>query len=146
VKGLRSHKNFVDRRLPGTWNRAIIPLKAPYPIPADCGETRGNEYRDRSKNYARWRMSSILTMMLVVWAVLTALLIILLIYRSTLSLHEEDQLFLDEAQQQMEQEQAEIQSRMNKTQWPMRVLSAASGMLILLIAGMWVWEGLSRVQ
>jgi len=91
-------------------------------------------------------MSSILTMMLVVWAVLTALLIILLIYRSTLSLHEEDQLFLDEAQQQMEQEQAEIQSRMNKTQWPMRVLSAASGMLILLIAGMWVWEGLSRVQ
>jgi Tfp pilus assembly protein PilN len=87
-----------------------------------------------------------LTMMLVVWAVLTALLIILLIYRSTLSMHEEDQLFLDESQKQMETEQAEIHSRMNRTQWPMRVLGAASGMLILLIAGLWVYEGLSRVQ
>lgn len=91
-------------------------------------------------------MSSMLTMMLVVWAVLTALLIILLIYRSTLSMHEEDQLFLDESQKQMETEQAEIHSRMNRTQWPMRVLGAASGMLILLIAGLWVYEGLSRVQ
>jgi Tfp pilus assembly protein PilN len=87
-----------------------------------------------------------LTMMLVVWAVLTALLIILLIYRSTLSMHEEDQLFLDESQKQMETEQAEIHSRMNRTQWPMRVLGAASAMLILLIAGLWVYEGLSRVQ
>jgi Tfp pilus assembly protein PilN len=87
-----------------------------------------------------------LTMMLVVWAVLTALLIILLIYRSTLSMHEEDQLFLDDAQKQMEQEQTEIHTRFNKTQVPMRVLSAASGGLILLIACMWVWEGLSRVQ
>jgi Tfp pilus assembly protein PilN len=85
-------------------------------------------------------------MMLVVWAVLTALLVILLIYRSTLSMHEEDQLFLDEAQKQMEQEQVEIHTRLSKTQVPMRVLSAASGMLILLIAGMGVWEGLSRVQ
>jgi Tfp pilus assembly protein PilN len=91
-------------------------------------------------------MSSTLTMLLVVWAVLTALLIILLIYRGTLSMHEEDQLFLDEAQQQMEKEQTEIHTRLNRTQWPMRILSAASGMLILLIAGMWVWEGLSRGQ
>ena len=91
-------------------------------------------------------MSSMLTMLLVVWAVLTALLIILLIYRSTLSMHEEDQLFLDESQKQMEQEQAEIHTRMNKTQWPMRILGASSGFLILLIACMWVWEGLSRVQ
>jgi Tfp pilus assembly protein PilN len=91
-------------------------------------------------------MSSTLTMLLVVWAVLTALLIILLIYRSTLSMHEEDQLFLDETQKQMEQEQAEIHTKMDKTQWPMRILGASSGFLILLIACMWVWEGLSRVQ
>ncbi len=91
-------------------------------------------------------MSSMLTMLLIVWAVLTALLVILLIYRSTLSMHEDDQLFLDDAQKQMEAEQAEIHTRITKTQWPMRILSAASGMLILLIAGMWVWEGLSRVQ
>jgi hypothetical protein len=87
-----------------------------------------------------------LTMLLVVWAVLTALLIILLIYRSTLSMHEEEQLYLDEAESHMAKEQEEIHARMGKMVWPVRVLGAASGMLILVIAGIWVWEGLSRVQ
>jgi cell division protein FtsL len=89
---------------------------------------------------------SVLTMLLIVWAVLTALLVILWIYRSTLSMHEEDQLYLDEAENHIAKEQEEIHARMDKTQWPMRLLSAASGMLILLIAGIWVWQGLSRVQ
>lgn len=91
-------------------------------------------------------MSSMLTMLLVVWAVLTALLIILLIYRSTLAMHEEDQIYLDDAESHMAKEQQEIHARINKTQWPMRVLGAASGMLILVIAGLWVWEGLSQVR
>ena len=30
----------------------------------------------------------------IIWAVITAVLVILLIYRSTLSMHEDDQLFL----------------------------------------------------
>lgn len=91
-------------------------------------------------------MSSMLTMLLVVWAVLTTLLVLLLIYRSTISMHEEDQLYLDEAEAHMQREQDEVHARLNKINVPMRVLSAASGMLILVIAGMWVWEGLSRVQ
>ncbi|HWR17911.1 MAG TPA: hypothetical protein VN577_23990 [Terriglobales bacterium] len=91
-------------------------------------------------------MSSMLTMLLVVWAVLTALLLILLIYRSTLSLHEEDQLYLDEAESHMAKEQEEIHARMDKTLMPMRILGAASGTLILVIAGMWVYEGLFKLQ
>ena len=91
-------------------------------------------------------MSSMLTMLLVVWAVLTALLIILLIYRSTLSMHEEDQLFLDEAEAHMAKEQEEIHVRMAKTTMPMRALSAASGALILVIAGMWIYGGLFGPQ
>jgi Tfp pilus assembly protein PilN len=91
-------------------------------------------------------MPSLFVMLLVVWAVLTTLLIILLIYRSTLSMHEEEQLFLDEAEAHMAREQEEIHARMARINMPMRVLGAASGMLILVIAGMWVWEGLSRVQ
>ena len=88
-------------------------------------------------------MPSMLTMLLVVWAVLTALLVILLIYRSTLTMHEEEQLFLDEAEAHMAREQEEIHARMAKTLLPMRVLGAASGALILVIAGMWVWQGLT---
>lgn len=91
-------------------------------------------------------MSSTLEMLLVVWGVLTALLLILLIYRSTLSMHEEEQLYLDEAEAHMRQEQEELHARMARTVLPMRLLGSASGLLILLIAGMWVYEGFSRTQ
>jgi Tfp pilus assembly protein PilN len=89
-------------------------------------------------------MPPVFLTLVVLWAVLTALLIVLLIYRSTLSMHEEEQLFLDEAEAHMAKEQEEIHARMNKIQTPMRVLGAASGTLILVIAGMWIYEGLTR--
>jgi len=91
-------------------------------------------------------MSSTLEMLLIVWGVLTALLLILLIYRSTLSIHEEDQLYLDEAEAHMQREQDEIHAKMDRIVMPLRVLGGASGLLILVIAGLWVYEGLSRVQ
>jgi len=91
-------------------------------------------------------MSSTLEMLLIVWGVLTALLLILLIYRSTLSIHEEDQLYLDEAEAHMQREQDEIHAKMDRTVMPLRLLGSASGLLILVIAGLWVYEGLSRVQ
>ena len=87
---------------------------------------------------------STLTMLLIVWGVLTALLILLLIYRSTLSMHEDDQLFLDESSKNMREEQEALQIRMNKvTPW-VRVLGAASAVLILVIAGMAVWERMNQ--
>lgn len=89
-------------------------------------------------------MPPIFTTLVVVWAVLTGLLIVLLIYRSTLAIHEEDQLFLDEAESHMAREQEEIHARMDRIQTPMRLLGAASGTLILVIAGMWLYEGLTR--
>lgn len=91
-------------------------------------------------------MSSTLEMLLIVWGVLTALLLILLIYRSTLSIHEEDQLYLDEAEAHMQREQDEVHAKMDRIVMPLRVLGGASGLLILVIAGLWVYEGLTRVQ
>ena len=46
----------------------------------------------------------------IIWAVITAVLVILLIYRSTLSMHEDDQLFLDEASSSMRVEQEQLQA------------------------------------
>ena len=79
---------------------------------------------------------------LIVWGVITAVLIILLIYRSTLTMHEDDQLFLDESESHMEREQIEIMQRVNKVTPLLKWLGAASGVLILVIAGMWVYQGL----
>lgn len=88
----------------------------------------------------------LMSILLIVWGVLTAILIILLIYRSTLTMREDDQLFLDQSESHMEKEQQEIIARVQKVNLPVRILGGASGLLILIIAGMWVYEGLTRVQ
>jgi CDP-diglyceride synthetase len=82
----------------------------------------------------------------VVWGVVTAILIILLIYRSTLTMHEDDQLFLDESQSQMEQEQIQLMKRVNKISPYLKVLGALSGAMILVMAGMAIYQGLNPPQ
>jgi len=83
---------------------------------------------------------------LIIWGVLTGVLIILLIYRSTLTMHEDDQLFLDESASGMAQEQAEIMHKLNKVTPFVKWLGAASGVLILVIAGLAIYQGLNQVQ
>jgi hypothetical protein len=91
-------------------------------------------------------MSSTLTNLLILWGALTAVLVILLIYRSTLAMREDDQLFLSDSESHMQIEQQQVISRLNKVNLPVRILGGASGLLILIIAGMWIYEGLSRAQ
>jgi hypothetical protein len=89
-------------------------------------------------------MFSVLMWPLAVWGVLTAVLIILLIYRSTLTMQEDDQLFLGESESHMEKEQIELMAKVNKITPFVRWLGAVSGVLILVIAGMAVYTGLSQ--
>jgi len=77
-------------------------------------------------------------MLLLLWGAVTLMLVVLMIYRSTLVLHEDDQLFLNDSDVQMEKEQVELQKRMNKIQPFVRLLGAASGMLLIVMAGMWI--------
>jgi len=85
-----------------------------------------------------------LTVLLIVWGVITAVLVVLLIYRSTLSMHEDEQLFLDEASSSMRLEQEEVQKKMRKVAPLVKILGAASGVLILLIAGMAIWQRVNQ--
>ncbi|PYV66575.1 MAG: hypothetical protein DMG97_29250 [Acidobacteria bacterium] len=55
-----------------------------------------------------------LVWMLIVWGVLTSVLIVLLIYRSTLTMQEDDQLFLGDSESHMEQEQIQLMHKVNK--------------------------------
>ncbi len=87
---------------------------------------------------------SMIMMLLIAWGVLTAVLILLLIYRSTLTLHEDDQLFLDDASASIRAEQEELQLRMKKVAPYVRILAILSGVLILFIAGMAVWQQINR--
>ena len=83
---------------------------------------------------------------LVVWGVLTGVLVVLLIYRSTLTMHEDDQLFLSDTESQMEKDQIEVMQKLNKVTPFVKWLGAASGVLILVIAGVAVYQGLQQVQ
>jgi len=84
--------------------------------------------------------------LLIVWGALTAVLVVLLIYRSTLTMHEDDQLFLDESESHMEKEQVELMQKVDKINPFVRWLGAASGLLILVIAGLAIYQGLNQVQ
>jgi hypothetical protein len=81
-----------------------------------------------------------MTPLLILWAGLTVVLVVLLIYRSTLSMHEDDQLFLDNAEAHMAKEQEELIMRMNKIQPWVRVCGAGSALLLVLITGMMLYS------
>jgi len=85
-----------------------------------------------------------LTTLLIIWAVLTGILVLLLIYRSTLTLHQDEQLFLDDASANLRLEQEELQVRMKRVTPYVRILGAASGVLILVIAGLAVWQQINK--
>ncbi|HJX85874.1 MAG TPA: hypothetical protein VJ723_16155, partial [Candidatus Angelobacter sp.] len=57
-----------------------------------------------------------MTPLLIVWAGLTLILILLLIYRGTLSMHEDDQIFLDDANAHLAKEQEELARKMDRLQ------------------------------
>jgi hypothetical protein len=91
-------------------------------------------------------MQQLLFWPLIVWGIVTAVLIALVIYRSMLSMHEDDQLFLDESESHMEKEQIEIMHKVNKITPFVKVFGAVSGVMILVIAGLAVYQGLQTPQ
>jgi hypothetical protein len=84
-----------------------------------------------------------LSTLLIVWGVVTAVLVVLLIYRSTISMREDDQLFLDDTESNLQKEQTAVLKRLHSLQLPVRVLGGVSGALILVIFGLWLWRGIN---
>ncbi len=87
---------------------------------------------------------SALNVVLIVWGVVTGVLAILLIYRSTISMKEDDQLFLDSAQSNLEKEQQEVRTRLRQITPYTTVLGVTSGVLLVASAGLWVYEQFTK--
>src|SRR5215467_4165299 len=87
---------------------------------------------------SRW--CSMMTPLLILWAGLTVVLIVLLIYRSTLSMHEDDQLFLGNSEAHMAKEQQDLIVKMNRIEPWVKVCGAGSALLFVLIAGMMLYS------
>jgi hypothetical protein len=89
---------------------------------------------------------SLFTITLVIWSAATTVLVLLLIYRSTLSIHEDDQLFLDESEAHLEREQREVLDKVAKVNPMIRLFGSASGVLVVVIGGLWIYESLTAIQ
>ena len=85
-----------------------------------------------------------MTTLFVVWGVFTLVLVVLLIYRGTLTMHEDDQLFLDSAEDHMQKEQQELIAKMDRiTPW-VRVCGAGSALLLVVMAGVYLFRNVTH--
>ena len=82
--------------------------------------------------------------LLIAWGIVTAIFLVLLIWRSVLESHEDDQIFLDSAQDHIAKEQKELVSRITSLSRPIMTTGVAAGGLLRVIAGMWVYHGLKN--
>jgi hypothetical protein len=82
----------------------------------------------------------------IVWAGVLAILLILLAYRGTLTRYEEDQLFLDEAEDHQKREQNEILAKVNKIQPFVRIATGATCVLTACIIGIYIWDAVQHMM
>jgi hypothetical protein len=84
--------------------------------------------------------NSILFPLLIVWGGVTVVLIILFAWRGLLEGHEEDQVFLDSAQDRIAQEQRVLVAKIDRLTTPIHYLMVASGGLLAVMACIWLWQ------
>jgi hypothetical protein len=82
--------------------------------------------------------------LLIVWGVVAAVWLSLLLWRSLLASHEDDQIFIGGTQEHLAREQRELITKINTLSKPIMTSGIATGALLLVIAGLWLYEGLKH--
>jgi UDP-N-acetylmuramyl pentapeptide phosphotransferase/UDP-N-acetylglucosamine-1-phosphate transferase len=82
-----------------------------------------------------------LTILMGAWGVITVVLTVLVIYRGMLSSREDDQIFIDAAEQHHYREQQELIARMSTLTRPIIALAVTSAVLLLASASLWLYQG-----
>lgn len=83
-----------------------------------------------------------LFILLIACAVLIAAWIVMLIYRSTLEAREDDQIFLDKAEESLAREQRELVARIERLNPVIRTTMILWIVLAVASAGVWIYVGL----
>ena len=88
----------------------------------------------------------VISVLWIVWAVFAVCLLTLLLYRGTITRYEDDQLFLDNTNSHMQEEQTELLTKVNRLTIPVRVFSIGSGVFLLVLVAMLIYQKLNEVQ
>ena len=86
----------------------------------------------------------IMPVLWIVWAAVTATLLILLAYRGTLTRYEGDQIYLEESSSNHEHDQANLMARLSRLQPFVRVATAITCLLSTAILGTYVWDAVHQ--
>jgi hypothetical protein len=91
-----------------------------------------------------FQLTGTILYLLIAWGIVTAVFLALIAWRSVLSSHEDDQIFIDSAEEHMAKEQRELISKINMLSRPILTSGITSGVLLLVIAGIFVYQGLKN--
>jgi len=91
-------------------------------------------------------MMNALPTLIVAWAVVTGLFLALLAYNGTITRYEDNQLFLADINANEQQRQNVIVRRVNKTLPYVRALGTLSGILTVLIIGIYTWDSWKQLH
>ena len=80
--------------------------------------------------------------MIIAWGIVTAAFLVLWLRRSLLASHEDDQIFLDAAEEHMARQQRELVAKIEALSKPILGTGILAGILLLVIAGMLLRPGL----
>jgi hypothetical protein len=87
-------------------------------------------------------MPATLSYLLITWGTITAVLLALVIYGNTLSIREDDEIYLNRAEDHMmAAEQRVLITKMDRLKRVIMVLASVSGILLIASAGLWAWIG-----
>lgn len=89
-------------------------------------------------------MPGVLMYLLIAWGIITAVFVGLLWWQSILSNREEDELYIDKALEHMAIENQKIIAKITKLSRPITTTGIASAVLLLTIAGVWLYSGLKN--
>lgn len=89
--------------------------------------------------------SSALTILWIVWGAITVVFVALLVYRSLISMKEEDQIFLDPAEASLENEQREIVKRIQRLSPYVKGFGFASAASLVTIARLYTYPVLKEL-
>jgi hypothetical protein len=136
LPGIRpvNEKIVGNRPSPGLYFLAVGPSYHPSPPIPDPLGIWGESSREVIMHF--------IPTLWIVWAVFAAILLMLLLYRGTITRYEDDQLFLDDISDRQHKENDAIIRKLNKIQPFLRVFTGVTSILTATIIGLYAWDAI----